>query len=38
MESLSEQWEEMPPYFITSAVSGKGRDEFLKFVEEVTAR
>ncbi|MBO4403268.1 MAG: YihA family ribosome biogenesis GTP-binding protein [Bacteroidales bacterium] len=35
MESLSEQWEEMPPHFITSAVSGKGREEFLDFVEKV---
>ena len=35
MESLSEQWEEMPPHFITSAISGKGREEFLDFVEKV---
>lgn len=35
MEALSEQWEEMPPHFITSAVSGKGREEFLDFVEKV---
>ena len=35
MEALSEQWEEMPPHFITSAISGKGREEFLDFVEKV---
>ena len=34
LEKLSENWEETPPYFITSAVTGKGRDEFLDFIEK----
>ncbi len=37
LEKLSEKWEEAPPYFITSAVTGKGRDEFLDFVEKTNA-
>ena len=37
LEKLSENWEESPPYFITSAVTGKGRDEFLDFIEKTNA-
>ncbi len=33
MECLDEQWEERPPYIITSAITGKGKEEFLDFVE-----
>lgn len=32
---MSEIWEEIPPYFITSAETGEGRDEILKFIEEI---
>lgn len=32
-EMFSEEWEELPPYFTTSAVTGKGRDEFLDFID-----
>ena len=35
IKTLSEQWDEMPPHFVTSAVSGKGREEFLDVVEKV---
>jgi len=31
---LSENWVELPPMFITSAVSGKGREEILAFIEQ----
>ncbi len=31
---LEEQWEELPPYFITSSEKGIGRDELLDFVEK----
>ena len=34
-QQLYEYWEELPPSFHTSAVSGKGRDEILDFIEEV---
>ncbi|RFC55555.1 ribosome biogenesis GTP-binding protein YihA/YsxC [Brumimicrobium aurantiacum] len=32
---MLKQWEEMPPYFVTSSVSSKGREEVLDYVEEV---
>lgn len=31
---LSEQWEELPPLFVTSASTGEGRDALLGFIEE----
>jgi len=34
-EQLLEYWEELPPAFHTSAVTGKGRDEILNLIEEV---
>jgi GTP-binding protein len=32
---MNEIWEEIPQYFITSAETGLGKDELLKFIEEV---
>ncbi len=32
---LSEQWEELPPYFITSASSRQGKDELLDYIGTV---
>lgn len=32
---MSESWEEIPQYFITSAETGLGKDELLKFIEDV---
>ena len=29
---LLRQWEELPPYFLTSAETGRGRDEVLEFI------
>lgn len=34
---LSEQWEELPPYFITSAQSRQGRDELLDYIDFVNS-
>jgi GTP-binding protein len=34
---LSEQWEELPPYFITSAQSRQGRDELLDYIDSVNS-
>jgi GTP-binding protein len=34
-EKMLETWEEMPPYFITSASDSIGRDEVLKYIEEL---
>jgi GTP-binding protein len=33
-QTLLEQWEELPPMFISSSEKGKGREEILGFIEE----
>ncbi len=35
MKALSEKWEELPPYFITSSEKGLGRDEILSYIESI---
>ena len=35
MEKLSESWEEMPAYFITSSEKKTGRDEVLDYIEQI---
>lgn len=35
VEALKEQWEELPPYFVTSSSSRLGRDEVLNYIEEI---
>lgn len=35
MKVLSEQWEELPPYFITSSTSRQGKDELLKYIDSI---
>ncbi|MBR1889215.1 MAG: YihA family ribosome biogenesis GTP-binding protein [Alloprevotella sp.] len=32
---LKEEWEELPPIFVTSSLSGKGRDDVLGYIEEI---
>jgi GTP-binding protein len=32
---LSEQWEELPPHFITSSEKRLGREEFLNYIEQL---
>lgn len=34
MRSLLEQWEELPPYFITSSEKRQGKDEILAYIDE----
>ena len=34
-KELSQVWEELPPMILTSAVSGRGREEVLSLIEEV---
>lgn len=34
-EKLLEQWEALPPVFVTSATSSKDRDELLNYIEEL---
>ncbi len=31
---LKQQWEEMPPMFVSSSATAMGRDEILSFIEE----
>ena len=35
LTELSKQWEELPPHFVTSNVTGQGRDEVLNYIEEI---
>lgn len=32
---LSEQWEELPPYFMTSATTKEGREEILSYIQSI---
>ena len=34
-QKMLENWEEMPPYFITSAEKGEGREELLDYLEKI---
>ena len=36
MDKLKEQWEELPPYFVTSSSSRLGRDEVLNYIDEIS--
>ena len=35
LEKLSEQWEELPPYFVTSSEKRIGREEVLDYIESI---
>jgi GTP-binding protein len=35
MTVLSDRWEELPPYFITSAQSRQGREELLDYIDKI---
>lgn len=35
LTELSKQWEELPPHFVTSNVTGQGRDQVLDYIEEI---
>ena len=35
LSHLREQWEELPPYFITSAETRMGRDEILDYIDSI---
>lgn len=36
-QRLLEQWEELPPVFVTSSENGTGRDELLGYIEQMNA-
>lgn len=35
METLKETWEELPPFFISSSENKTGREEILKYIEDI---
>ena len=35
IQRMMETWEEMPPYFITSAEDRRGRDEVLDYIDQI---
>lgn len=35
MKTLQEDWEELPPYFITSSANKLGREELLAYIEDI---
>lgn len=35
VDRLKEQWEELPPYFVSSAEKRTGRNEILDYIEEI---
>ena len=35
LKVLEEEWEELPPYFITSAETRQGREELLEYIQEI---
>jgi GTP-binding protein len=35
MDKLSKQWEELPPYFISSSENKTGRDEILNYIDTI---
>lgn len=35
LEKLKEQWEELPPFFVSSSEKKTGRDEILDYIEQI---
>jgi len=35
LDNLSQRWEELPPYFVTSSEKNMGRDEILDYIDEI---
>lgn len=35
IEELKKQWEELPPYFVSSSEKGIGRQDILNYIEEI---
>lgn len=38
MAELAKSWEVLPPHFITSSATGRGREELLGYIEEINNR
>ncbi len=37
MNTLKQEWEELPPHFVTSSADRSGRDEVLDYIDQVVA-
>ncbi len=37
LDTLQEEWEELPPHFVTSAETRQGREEVLDYIESINA-
>ena len=35
LDTLSEEWEELPPHFVTSSSTGAGREELLDYIDGI---
>ena len=35
LDTLKEEWEELPPYFITSATNKLGKEELLDYIDSI---
>lgn len=35
LDKMSEEWEEIPPHFVTSSSKGTGRDELLNYIDSI---
>lgn len=35
LDTLREEWEELPPHFVTSATSKQGREELLDYIDDI---
>lgn len=35
LDTLSEEWEELPPHFVTASPTGRGREELLDYVASI---
>ncbi|MBR4842148.1 MAG: YihA family ribosome biogenesis GTP-binding protein [Bacteroidaceae bacterium] len=35
LENMREEWDELPPYFITSSADCTGRDELLSYIDQI---
>jgi len=38
LQKIAENWEKLPQYFITSAITKIGKEEFLQFIEETNEK
>ena len=37
LQTLQEQWEELPPHFVTSSEKGEGRNELLSYIDSIVS-